>query len=410
MERSRGLLLVAGLLAALLPAAAAAFGPQPGAPCEPTLLAPQVALFCAPDFSTQCCEPVVPAVNLSGCVPCVCRVPAEPQLVMAGLNATHFLTPYSSCGGLHPGGAHLAAACEDARPPQQQYCTASTCGGVRPGAHPAFACKVVGHAPLGAVFGSFTRPSPPRRKLQELKCDPFSLGSKLVSACGDDQHPSLPCCEFIINTVDEYCVCDVIEVTEVTSAGISVSMIWTFYSICGGTRPIPADTTVCHEQSPPPPPPVSPPPPPPSPGPPASTGDSVLKRCMDTISHALTEAVVGSYAMSGLLVVSVGTGIAVWVWKKYSDKNREPAHLHGELELQPVRAGQQSTIIGTGAARLRRPMTSAQTTVPSTPSIPAATASAPSIPAATASAPSIPAASAPPELLSAPAPRLAILE
>lgn len=42
---------------------------------------------------------------------------------------------------------------------------------------------------------------------------------------------------------------------------------------------------------------------------------------MDTISHALTEAVVGSYAMSGLLVVSVGTGIAVWVWKKYSDKN-----------------------------------------------------------------------------------------
>uniref|UniRef100_M8BIC4 Bifunctional inhibitor/plant lipid transfer protein/seed storage helical domain-containing protein n=1 Tax=Aegilops tauschii TaxID=37682 RepID=M8BIC4_AEGTA len=228
MERSRGLLLVAGLLAALLPAAAAAFGPQPGAPCEPTLLAPQVALFCAPDFSTQCCEPVVPAINLSGCVPCVCRVPAEPQLVMAGLNATHFLTPYSSCGRLHPGGAHLAAACE-----------------------------VVGHAPLGAVFGSFTRPSPPRRKLQELKCDPFSLGSKLVSACGDDQHPSLPCCEFIINTVDEYCVCDVIEVTEVTSAGISVSMIWTFYSICGGTRPIPADTTVCHEQSPPPPPPGS---------------------------------------------------------------------------------------------------------------------------------------------------------
>uniref|UniRef100_A0A453H1L5 Bifunctional inhibitor/plant lipid transfer protein/seed storage helical domain-containing protein n=1 Tax=Aegilops tauschii subsp. strangulata TaxID=200361 RepID=A0A453H1L5_AEGTS len=113
MERSRGLLLVAGLLAALLPAAAAAFGQQPGAPCEPTLLATQVALFCAPDMPTaQCCEPVVAAVDLGGGVPCLCRVAAEPQLVMAGLNATHLLTLYGSCGGLRPGGAHLAAACE----------------------------------------------------------------------------------------------------------------------------------------------------------------------------------------------------------------------------------------------------------------------------------------------------------
>ncbi|XP_037424507.1 uncharacterized protein LOC119289252 [Triticum dicoccoides] len=115
MERSRRLLLVAGLLAALLPAAAAAFGPQPGAPCEPTLLAPQVALFCAPDFPTaQCCELGVPVVDLSASVPCVCRVPAEPQLVMAGLNATH-IALYSS--GLRPGGAHLAAACEAHPPP-----------------------------------------------------------------------------------------------------------------------------------------------------------------------------------------------------------------------------------------------------------------------------------------------------
>uniref|UniRef100_A0A453H3J2 Bifunctional inhibitor/plant lipid transfer protein/seed storage helical domain-containing protein n=1 Tax=Aegilops tauschii subsp. strangulata TaxID=200361 RepID=A0A453H3J2_AEGTS len=113
MERSRGLLLVAGLLAALLPAAPAAFGPQPGAPCEPTLLATQVALFCAPDMPTaQCCEHVVAAVDLGGGVPCLCRVAAEPQLVMAGLNATHLLTLYGSCGGLRPGGAHLAAACE----------------------------------------------------------------------------------------------------------------------------------------------------------------------------------------------------------------------------------------------------------------------------------------------------------
>uniref|UniRef100_A0A8R7PZ35 Bifunctional inhibitor/plant lipid transfer protein/seed storage helical domain-containing protein n=1 Tax=Triticum urartu TaxID=4572 RepID=A0A8R7PZ35_TRIUA len=174
MERSRRLLLVAGLLAALLPAAAAAFGPQPGAPCEPTLLAPQVALFCAPDFPTaQCCELGVPVVDLSASVPCVCRVPAEPQLVMAGLNATH-IALYSS--GLRPGGAHLAAACEahpppaavvssplpthpspatrrrkDARPPQQQYCAASspdtTCGVVRPGAHLSTASATIPGTP-----------------------------------------------------------------------------------------------------------------------------------------------------------------------------------------------------------------------------------------------------------------------
>ncbi|KAK1599255.1 hypothetical protein QYE76_008158 [Lolium multiflorum] len=114
----RRLLLVAGLLAALLPAAAATFGPQPGAPCEPTLLATQVSLFCAPDMPTaQCCEPVVAAVDLGGGVPCLCRVAAEPQLVMAGLNATHLLTLYTSCGGLRPGGAHLAAACQGPAPP-----------------------------------------------------------------------------------------------------------------------------------------------------------------------------------------------------------------------------------------------------------------------------------------------------
>ncbi|XP_037427162.1 predicted GPI-anchored protein 58 [Triticum dicoccoides] len=108
MGRSRRLLLVAGLLATVV----AAVGPQPGAPCEPTLLAAQVALFCAPGVPTaQCCD----SVDLG--VPCLCRVAAEPQLVTAGLNATHLLTLYSSCGGLRPGGAHLAAACEGPAPP-----------------------------------------------------------------------------------------------------------------------------------------------------------------------------------------------------------------------------------------------------------------------------------------------------
>ncbi|KAI4998726.1 hypothetical protein ZWY2020_054068 [Hordeum vulgare] len=117
MERTHRLLLVAGLLAALLPSAAATFGPQPGAPCDPALLATQAALFCAPDMPTaQCCEPVVAAVDLGGGVPCLCRVAAEPQLVMAGLNASHLLKLYTSCGGLQDG-ARLAAACEGPAPP-----------------------------------------------------------------------------------------------------------------------------------------------------------------------------------------------------------------------------------------------------------------------------------------------------
>ncbi|KAE8775748.1 protein transport protein sec31-like [Hordeum vulgare] len=67
---------------------------------------------CAPDMPTvQCCEPVVAAVDLGGGVPCLCRVAAEPQLVMAGLNASHLLKLYTSCGGLQDG-ARLAAACE----------------------------------------------------------------------------------------------------------------------------------------------------------------------------------------------------------------------------------------------------------------------------------------------------------
>ncbi|XP_044983930.1 non-specific lipid-transfer protein EPAD1-like [Hordeum vulgare subsp. vulgare] len=118
MERSRRLLLVAGLLAALLPAAAATFGLQQGAQCDPTFLATQAALFCAPDMPTaQCCEPVVAAFDLGGGVPCLCRVAAEPQLVMAGLNATHLFALYTSCGGIRPGGAHLAAACQGPAPP-----------------------------------------------------------------------------------------------------------------------------------------------------------------------------------------------------------------------------------------------------------------------------------------------------
>uniref|UniRef100_A0A0D9VX52 Bifunctional inhibitor/plant lipid transfer protein/seed storage helical domain-containing protein n=1 Tax=Leersia perrieri TaxID=77586 RepID=A0A0D9VX52_9ORYZ len=126
MERTH-LAVLLGLLAftAWVPAAAPATGgaveraqvatgaTTAEASCEPTILATQVALFCAPDMPTaQCCEPVVASVDLGGGVPCLCRVAAEPQLIISGLNATHLLTLYTACGGLRPGGARLAAACE----------------------------------------------------------------------------------------------------------------------------------------------------------------------------------------------------------------------------------------------------------------------------------------------------------
>ncbi|KAG8097733.1 hypothetical protein GUJ93_ZPchr0013g37393 [Zizania palustris] len=121
MERSHITVLI-GLLAFSAGVSAAAAATVGGATtaesaCEPTILATQVSLFCAPDMPTaQCCEPVVASVDLGGGVPCLCRVAAEPQLIISGLNATHLLTLYIACGGLRPGGARLAAACEGPAP------------------------------------------------------------------------------------------------------------------------------------------------------------------------------------------------------------------------------------------------------------------------------------------------------
>ncbi|KAM0897903.1 hypothetical protein ACQ4PT_022261 [Festuca glaucescens] len=175
----RLLLLVAGLLAAVLPAAAAAttFGPQPGAPCEPTLLATQVSLFCAPNMlSAQCCEPVVAAVDLGGGVPCLCRVAAEPRVAMAGFNPKYLLALYISCGGRRNVSAHLAAACEGpaspaadvfAPPPSSaahRKQPLADCAAAMP-TPPRF--KTLEHASEGHAFYG-------RRDL-EGSCDQFSL-------------------------------------------------------------------------------------------------------------------------------------------------------------------------------------------------------------------------------------------
>ncbi|KAK3144701.1 hypothetical protein QOZ80_4AG0316560 [Eleusine coracana subsp. coracana] len=110
------LLLLLGLVVG--GAAAATAPPDSQAACEPTNLATQIALFCAPDMPTApCCEPVVASVDLGGGVPCLCRVAAQPQLILARLNATHLLSLYAACGGLRTGGAHIAAACQGPSPP-----------------------------------------------------------------------------------------------------------------------------------------------------------------------------------------------------------------------------------------------------------------------------------------------------
>ena len=109
-RRLHHLALLLGLLAW---AAAAATGAEAQPVCNPSIIATQIALFCMPDMPTApCCEPIIASVDLGGGIPCLCRVAAQPQLVLARLNATHLLALYASCGGQHTGGAHLAAACQ----------------------------------------------------------------------------------------------------------------------------------------------------------------------------------------------------------------------------------------------------------------------------------------------------------
>uniref|UniRef100_A0ACD5TMQ8 Uncharacterized protein n=1 Tax=Avena sativa TaxID=4498 RepID=A0ACD5TMQ8_AVESA len=277
MEGLFRLLLVAGLLAAVLPAAAATFGPQPGPPCEPTLLATQVALFCAPYMpSAQCCEPVVAAVDLRGGVPCLCRVAAEPQLGMAGLNATHLLTLYTSCGGLRPGGAHLAAACEGPAsvvsvplpssgprrkqpadeapplppsteklsPPPQQHDGA---------AHSKAVLAYVATSPLAPVAAiSLAAPHPPHSavsfELISTAADGLSNGcvhvqdfsTAIAVQCGlapSEEH----CCTILRRVIDpaevDICICLISQQEAIKQSGLTARHIVQSYATCRHIRP-----------------------------------------------------------------------------------------------------------------------------------------------------------------------------
>uniref|UniRef100_J3LRG4 Bifunctional inhibitor/plant lipid transfer protein/seed storage helical domain-containing protein n=2 Tax=Oryza brachyantha TaxID=4533 RepID=J3LRG4_ORYBR len=85
--------------------------------CDPSNLAAQLTRYCRSDAPTsQCCEPVVASVDLAGGDPsCLCRVLAEPQLAVAGTNATGLLAMYTACGGLRTVGADIADGCNHLR-------------------------------------------------------------------------------------------------------------------------------------------------------------------------------------------------------------------------------------------------------------------------------------------------------
>lgn len=100
-RRLHHLALLLGLLAW---AAAAATGAEAQLTCiNSAAAATQIARFCKSLKPTApCCEPIFEVYDLRGGIACICRVSANPQVVRAGLNATHLLALYTSCGGHHP--------------------------------------------------------------------------------------------------------------------------------------------------------------------------------------------------------------------------------------------------------------------------------------------------------------------
>jgi hypothetical protein len=106
------------LLAAHAAVGTAGDGEQPRDedPCNPSSFASEINLECLNRISPseECCDAVIASVDIegTGTAPCMCRVAAEPQLIMAGLNTDDLLAIFASCGALAPGGASLKVVCE----------------------------------------------------------------------------------------------------------------------------------------------------------------------------------------------------------------------------------------------------------------------------------------------------------
>ncbi|CAN6317327.1 unnamed protein product [Urochloa humidicola] len=128
------------LLTVLLLAAAPAGNATPVHGCQPEVLAPTVALFCARGQPAQwCCQALAHSASVGGGTRCLCRLAAEEPLIRAWLNGTQLLRLYAACLG-----GRAASTCAN----QMEL----FCGGRSSSAGPNPPCceAVVGSARRGA--------------------------------------------------------------------------------------------------------------------------------------------------------------------------------------------------------------------------------------------------------------------
>ncbi|CAL4943604.1 unnamed protein product [Urochloa decumbens] len=184
------------LLLAVLLAAAPAGDAAPMHGCQPEVLAPTVALFCARGQPAQwCCQALAHSASVGGGTRCLCRLAAEEPLVRAWLSGTDLLRLYAACRG-----GRAASTCADH-------------GGA--GAPPAAGAPVDRSGCAAAVLAD----------QMELFCG--RRGSS--SSAG----PNPPCCEAVVGSARRGadgvpCFCHV----PVLSSGFDVDRISSLYAAC----------------------------------------------------------------------------------------------------------------------------------------------------------------------------------
>ncbi|XP_052149810.1 uncharacterized protein LOC127768302 [Oryza glaberrima] len=246
-----------------------------------------------------CCRPLVSVVDLGGGFHCLCRVAAEPEVVLVGLNATHLAALYVSCGGLHAG--DLPAACKGAiAVAAQEHPLAVACSVLRAAALPgaiavapqdhslavappehhaaalpgatqnhslALAVAVARpehHAPVfpGAIAAqdqhSFAVARPDHQAAvypaqgedypEDQTCEANKLASQLIDSCGNGSSPDVRCCETIVVVVGlPNCLCLVSLRPKIKESQFSAFTLITSYRACGGLRAVKQkDAALCY--------------------------------------------------------------------------------------------------------------------------------------------------------------------
>uniref|UniRef100_A0ACD5TMW2 Uncharacterized protein n=1 Tax=Avena sativa TaxID=4498 RepID=A0ACD5TMW2_AVESA len=205
------------ILAILFLAAHAAVGaagerPKDEDPCNPSSFASEINLECTNRVSPteECCDPVIASVDINGTgtTPCLCRVAAEPQLIMDGLNTDGLLAIFATCRAVAPGGAPLEVFCEgvaDSPPPPT---TAS-----------------------------------PNTTAMATMCDAHSLALQLGDFCSNEVVTSR-CCKAVMvtvnrdNSAEAPCLCQVTEEWSFLSSGLGIDSIIDLYDRCTGRQGI----------------------------------------------------------------------------------------------------------------------------------------------------------------------------